>query len=190
VYAPFELDKIEGVQNPDFGYLLVMYPKNADFTIRVAHMHPDTDVDPAIRKLIGTKEPVAKNSLLGKIGSYSVTYPKLHAHSHTEVVSIETSSDILNWAIENKFKAEDIPMEDAELRAYMVFKYEEYRLYYPKERLPSLTPAMEEELFKAYKRDLAGRRALAVGKYSVLKKDYLDNGKVRTWYSSRDLLNF
>lgn len=190
VYTPFELEKIDGVSNPDFGYLLVLYPKGADFTIRIAHMHPDTDIDPEIRKLIGAKEPVAKNSLLGKIGSYSVTYPKLHAHSHTEVVSIETSSEILNWAIQNKFKMEDIPMEDDELRAYMVFKYEEYRMYYPDERLPTLTPQMENELFTGYKKDLAGRRALAVGKYSVLKKDYLDNGKVRTWYSSKDLLNF
>lgn len=190
IYTPFELEKIEGVNNPDFGYLLILYPRDADFTIRIAHMHPDKDIDPMIKKLINQDKAVAKNEYLGRVGNYSITYPKLFAHSHTETVSIGASSEILDAIILDKFKVTDDPMDDVALKKFLVFKYEEYRHMYPGDELPNLTPELTDKLFAAYKSDLSGRRCLGVGKYSVFKKDYLDDGAKRTWYSSKDLLNF
>lgn len=190
IFTPFDLDKIEGVYNQDFGYLVIMYPSQSDFTIRVAHMHPGINIDPDIRKIIGKGVPVAKNTYIGTIGSYSITYPTLLSHSHTEIVSINSSSKILDWAVRDKLKCEKYFMNDDELRIYMKNKYEEHRKFYPQDNLPDLNSDLEEELFKAYKHDLAGRRVLDIGEYSAVKKDYLDNGVIRTWYSSKDLLNF
>ena len=189
VYSPFALSKIDGVPNNDFGYMLILYPVDADFTIRIAHMHPQDDVSPAIQKVINRGMPVECGALLGNIGKFSITYPNLLAHTHTEVVSIGPSSEVLDWIIADKFQTEDVPMSDEPLFEYMMHRYAEEQIRWPEQKLPNLNLEQQKVLFQAYKKDIEGRRIVGTGVYSVFKIDYLD-GKKRTWYSSKDLLDF
>lgn len=187
IFAPFDIEHVEMYPNDDFGSMTVLYPVGADFTVRIAHMNPDTDMDPVLKLAIADKKSgFPAGTYIGKPGNYSIAL-KVGVHTHTEIVSIGESSAICDLILKNKY-GETHWHDNPALMEWIRSSYAVYQKKWPEEGKPDMNNQILADIFDALRHDMSGRRVVKTSNRAIQKHDYL--GEVlRTWYSSFDLFN-
>lgn len=108
VYAPFDFDETSyenyGPENP-YGSMVILKNTKYRFELRIAHMHPNKNIDPQALELLHNNAPIPQNTYLGTAGSYGFSYGP---HTHTELVSIGESSPVLDELLRLKYGTEAI----------------------------------------------------------------------------------
>ena len=103
IYAPFDFQVSVfhnyGLKNP-YGSLLRLINTEYGFEFRIAHIHPDNDLDSDAAKILKGEGFVRRNTYLGKAGQYGFSYGP---HTHTELVSTGQTTEVFDELLDVKF---------------------------------------------------------------------------------------
>ncbi len=182
VYVPFDIEGATYV-NPygNYGALFHLPVSKADFDMRIAHMDLK-DISPYFKGYIkqGIPFDIMRATKLGEAGNLGLSFGteivkgKAGAHTHTELVSREEKSEVLEAILYAKFNKEEVDLAYTE---------KDVKLF----ALSKL--ANEKSYLKDYEDEITKRNITFLNKYKCVRLDYLD-GKVKTFYSSQALFGF
>ena len=146
-----------------FGSLLILQPPTADFEIRIAHFDKAEFTSDFTKQLtdhlVRGGTPIAPAGLLGLATG---------RHTHTEVVSRQRSSLMLDYLLRNR--------DEEQIDRRYVYHWA---------RDNDVDPYLANEDFT---HELDRRRVRKLTTHRCLRRDYL-TGKVRTFYNSREVFN-
>ncbi len=182
VYTPFD---IEGATylTPygNYGALFILPVKKADFDLRIAHMELK-DISPYFLGYIKQKIPfdIMRATRLGEAGNLGLSSGteiikgKAGAHTHTELVSREAKSEVLEDILYKKFTKEEIdtPYTERDVKLFALSKL-----------------ANEQNFLTNYKDEIEKRKISFLNGYKCIRIDYMDN-KEKTFYNSQALFGF
>jgi hypothetical protein len=102
VVSPFNFERTEIIDYGDTGYgtLTTLFNDKYDFCLRIAHMHPETNIIPWSLEQFKKKAQFKQGWLLGSAGNYGNSDG---AHTHSEVASQGGSSEVLEQLLYDKF---------------------------------------------------------------------------------------
>lgn len=102
VVSPFNFDRSEIVDYGDTGYgtLITLFNDKYDFCLRVAHMHPETNIIPWSLEQLKKKTAFKQGWLLGSAGNYGNSDGN---HTHSEIMSQSGSSEVLEQLLYDKY---------------------------------------------------------------------------------------
>lgn len=182
IFAPFDFENVRYV-NPygNYGALLFLPVKDFDFELRVAHLEPK-DFDDALRGALLRKEKIEirKDSFIGQAGNYGlssgteIVVGKKGAHTHTEIVSKDKTSLLLDSILDKKIEKNVLQ------RPYTEIDIERYALS---------VGANPKKFVDKYYQELMDRKIIFLNQYKCIRKDY-DTQRERTFYNSRQLFGF
>jgi len=94
VICPFNFDESAfwDLGNKSYGSLIFLTSRKYQFDLRIAHCHPTKDVIPWALKQFKAGKPYKQNWLIGSAGNYGYS---TGAHTHTELVSHDEASEVL-----------------------------------------------------------------------------------------------
>ena len=182
VFAPFDFENVTYL-NPyvSFGSLLFLPVRQADFELRIAHMGID-DIVPLYRNALSNNNPISISMLsrIGEAGNLGISVGteiikgKAGAHTHTETVSTEEKSVILDYILAKKFDSELINKNftDDDLFQYAKNNNMDY-----------------DQTKKTYQEEIKKRNILFLNGFKCVRIDY-HTQKVKTFYNSRVLFGF
>jgi hypothetical protein len=179
VYAPFYFNRSEfhdyGPTHV-YGSIMRLFNDEYGFEMRIVHMHPKTDILPDILKKLQNKEPIERNTLLGKCGTYGSA--SSGEHTHTEIISIKEENKLLDIILYRKFgqAVYNNYTEDYIINFYKTkdnFKYKK-----------------SDVILSHYNNLIKNRRVVGiVNSYKYEYEDWYYNMEKRTRYSSEHLFN-
>lgn len=179
VYAPFDFERSEfsdyGNSHP-YGSLVRLFNEEYGFELRIAHMNPSGGFDSKAYNLLINRKPIKRNTVLGIAGNYGLSFG---AHTHTELVSIDEQSEVLDEILYEKFgeRASEPYTEDQIIERY--------------HSRPYWTGKPWSEIRAHYKEECKKRRVVArvVNDYQYRFKDWFADWKPRTRYSTELIFN-
>lgn len=180
VYAPFDFDRSEFYDygsNHVYGSLIRLYSDEYGFEMRIMHMDPATDINPAAIRLLQGGAPITRNTLLGSCGNYGFSYG---AHTHTEIVSLKTTSVVLDelLSLQHGAKVDASYHDDTD---NLVRVYREHTYW---------SDRGEGAILEHYYDSLDKRRVKGVvNDYKYQFEDWFADYEIRTRYSSAKLFN-
>jgi murein DD-endopeptidase MepM/ murein hydrolase activator NlpD len=171
IISPFDFEKsrFEDYHGKDYGTLVVLISAKFEFEFRVAHMYPEKIL---ILNDLKENKSIARNTIIGPAGTYGLSSA---IHTHTEVKSIGSKSEVLEELLKRKF-GESINKEYT--NEEIISNYRQYK---------NFKAAKEQEIFNDWKREKEKRKCLFINKYLYRYIDF-DN-KTKTRYSSELLWN-
>jgi len=175
VRVPFDFDKsqiVEYRQNGKFygyGTLIILTNTKYAFQMRIAHMDPDEDIIPWSYDRLKRGLSFQRGWLLGSAGTAG---DSSGAHTHTEIISLDDSAEILDILLEEQYG-------DKALTEYnKADVLREYRKY------DKFSKAFDTTILKDWAAVKADRGATFVNKY---KYRFITGGKSFTRYASNFL---
>ena len=102
VICPFNFDSTGFIdyKGINYGSLVFLTSKKYQFEIRIAHMNPKTDIIPWSLEQFKKGAMFKQGWVIGKAGNYGYS---TGAHTHTELVSLDESSEVLEIILEEKY---------------------------------------------------------------------------------------
>lgn len=182
IYSPFDIYNASyAPEYGNYGSLLFLPVRNSDFELRIAHIKIGDFQEP-FRKIFsqGTKADIISGTYFADAGNYGlssgteIVKGKAGAHTHTEVVSNNNFSEILEYILEKKIGKEALNT---------AYTLEDINAYADSIKSSRLITANK------YKEECTKRSIIFLNKYKCIRKDY-HTGKDRTFYSSYELFKF
>ena len=170
IISPFNFDKSNFMDfnGKSYGSMITLINTKYGFKFRIAHMFPKEII--VIDKL-KNNEPIKRNEILGPTGNYGIS---TGAHTHTEVISIEEKSEVLERILLEKYNDVEEQYSDEFISAF----------YRTKDKFKDAT---FEEIKNDWMTQKSKRRAFFVNKYLYRYIDY--DGNLKTRYSTNFLWN-
>ncbi len=182
IYAPFNFENVRYV-NPygSFGSLLFLPVKDADFELRIAHLYL-SDISSYYQGYIKTNTPfeIIAGDKIGEAGNLGlskgteIVKGKAGAHTHTEIVSTKTLSEVLENILIKKYTKEVVntAYDKRDITLFAIqHKYS------------------EQDCLDTYYQEIDKRKIVFLNKYKCVRTDY-DTNELRTFYSSQALFGF
>lgn len=180
VYVPFDFDRSELQdygKDHVYGSMIRLFNDTYGFEMRIVHMEPGRDITPNALRLLDAGSSIPRNTRLGKAGNYGFSYG---AHTHTEIVSQDTQSTVLDEILWLQYGME-AGMSYIEDRNQIFRLYRDFEYWEPKS---------DNQIFAHYQDQLEKRRVTGtVNDYKMEYKDWYSNYLIRTRYSSAKLFN-
>lgn len=174
VVSPFNFERSEYVYYGDKGYgtLCLLYNDKYDFTLRIGHMHPDTNYVPWSLEQFKARKPFKKGWLIGSAGTFGDSDGN---HTHSEVCSQSGASEVLEQLLFDKYG-------QLVLKEYTideVIAYYKTRTFWKRKS--------EKDILEHWNGLKVAKKITFMNKY--LYRKVLDNGAHITFYNSWTLFN-
>jgi hypothetical protein len=177
IYAPFDIENASFIHPySSFGSLLLLPVKGADFEIRIAHIIPEELSSYFKSNLLrGEKVEIPSGNKIGEAGNLGlssgteIVKGKAGAHTHTEIVSLQETSGILDSILEKKVPSHllNIPYDNADIIIYS-----------------KKTNSDTVDFLNQYNAEIKKRNITFINDYKCVRTDY-HTGKIRTFYNSQ-----
>lgn len=172
VYLPFDVQRAVYFASPKtgFGFILRLFIADADFEMRVMHMRPD-DFNKHAKDRISRGKPLKAGTHLGSAGNAGISVGAGGEHTHTELVSINEKSMILE-ALTRELACEDM---DVDFARREVEKW-------------TASKSFNKNLYREYKKEREARNVHLFNNAVCRRIDYLTD-KRQTFYNSDLVFN-
>lgn len=161
-------------ESSPYGSLLRLVSIDYGFEFRIAHIYPD-EITPKFKSLLDSNSRIPRNTIIAQAGDYGMSQGR---HTHTELVSLDFQSEVLETILENKFGREkDSP-----------YGYRDIMEFY--QSIPKFKNFSEKEVMTHYVDQMEYRRIFE-GKVNKYKFTFFDNFYQRnvTRYSTELVFN-
>jgi len=177
VYSPFFFNRSNAIfygPKTSYGYLVQLFNDYYGFEMRIAHMNPDVDLLPEVRKKLENKEQIEKIEFLGQAGNFGISGG---AHTHTEFLSIKETCSTFDEILLQKYGDASLAIDYTDVEIYM--KYKDKALWIGKtlDKMKDHYKMLKEQKF-----------ITMMNKYKFVYKDP-STQLIRTRYSSDFLFN-
>jgi len=177
IYSPFDIEGASFIHPySSFGSLLFLPVKGADFELRIAHILPEELSSYFKSNLLrGEKVEIPAGNKIGEAGNLGlssgteIVKGKAGAHSHTEIVSLQETSIVLDAILEKKLPKNVIntPYNEGDITLYAYS-----------------VNADPIDFINQYSSEMRKRNITFINDYKCVRTDY-HTGKVRTFYNSQ-----
>lgn len=180
VVAPFDFNRsafIDYGSDHPYGSMIRLFNDKFGFELRIVHMDPRKDIEESALELLQKGKPVPQDLFLGRCGNYGFSYG---AHTHTEVVSLDERSSVLEELLKLQFGEEvDVTYESDEQAMIQTYRTQPYWI-----------GKSDKEILDHYESVKKDRRIVGIANdYKMQFTDWFSNYQTRTRYSSQKLFN-
>lgn len=176
VISPFNFNRSSRIYygpKKSYGNLIQLFSDDYGFEMRIAHMDPTGDIVPDVLAKLDKKLAINQGEVLGRSGNFGDSGG---LHTHTEFLSIDDTSKVLDDILYRKF-GDVVFQEYSKIEVLMTYQKKQQWI-----------GKAADQIFEHYEKIKKDRGIIAMSKY---RYQYIESGTnaIRTRYSSEYLFN-